>query len=120
MAAPTIDESKPTFGANAVDAAMTQLRSNVTWIIAQLAAQSFIVPGWAATVNGADLSKPDSIELTYGDGRKIKATYTYDGSDNVTGIVVQFDSGSGYETFTNGTATLAYDANDNLTGITWA
>ena len=119
MTAPTIDESKPVFGANAVDAAMTQLRDNVTWIIAQLAAQSLLVPGWNLAVNGADKSKPDSAELTYSDGRKIKAAYSYTG-DNVTTVAVTFDDGGGYAAFVKGTATIAYDSDDNVTGVTWA
>jgi hypothetical protein len=119
MTAPTLDESKPAFGGNPVDADLLQLRNNVTWILAMVAANNFTIPPWAATPAGADLSKPTSVELVHPDGRKIKATFTYTG-DDVTTIVFAFDDTSGYVNFANGTATLSYNASGDWTGTVWS
>jgi len=119
MPAPELDESQPVFGGGPVDDAMDQLRDNVTWIIAMLAAQVFNIPPWAATPSGADLDKPDYVELVHSDGRKIKATYSYTG-DDVTGMVIAFNSGAGYANFINGTATITFNGSGQWTGTTWA
>jgi hypothetical protein len=120
MAAPTLDESKPTFGANAVDAAMTQLRSNITWLVAIGAINAMSIPPWNAVPSGANLDKPDYVELTHAvDSRKVKATFTYTG-DNVTTIVLAFNSGAGYANFAYGTATIAYNGSGQWTGTTWS
>ena len=119
MVAPTVDESEPTFDGTAVDDAMDQTRDNYTYLLSQLAAQSYHVPPWNATPAGADLDKPDSVEMVHSDGRKIKATYSYTG-DNLTQMVIAFDDGGGYVNFVKGTGAISYNGSDQWTGTVWS
>jgi len=120
MAAPTLDETKPLWGSgNQVGPNLTQLRNNVTWLVAMAAINGGNVPLWDATPYGANLSKPDYVEFVHSiDGRKIKATFTYTG-DIVTEIVLAFDDTGGYADFPYGTATITYNGSGEWTGTTW-
>ena len=117
MAAPAINHDEPTFW-SAVDGAQDQIRDNIDWVVIALGNAGIIVPGWAAAPSGADPAKPSRVVLTGPGSRKIRMTYTYTG-DNVTGIDIDYDSGSGYEQVVLGTATLTYDGSGNWTGTTW-
>lgn len=119
MTAPVLDESEPVFGAGPVDDAMDQVRDNVTWLVA-MAALGISVPPWNATPHGADLDKPDYVEVVHAvDGRKVKATMSYTG-DDLTGMVLAFDDTGGYANFAYGTATISFNGSGQWTGTVWS
>lgn len=123
MAAPTLDTAKPVFGANPVDAAMTQLRDNIIHLMTMIMAARFSFPGWAFTPSGADLDEPDYIEgvKNGGSGIKCRFTFTYTAGKVIT-VLYQYDKGlgAGLETFVDGTVTETYNGSDQWTGNTSA
>lgn len=120
MAAPTLVETKPLWGTgNQVAENLTQIRNNTTWLVA-MAALGNAVPPWNAVPSGANLAKPDYVELTHAiDGRKCKATLTWTG-DKVTTMVLSFNDTGGYANFSYGTATITYNGSGQWTGTTWS
>ncbi|KAA9133450.1 hypothetical protein F3N42_03615 [Marinihelvus fidelis] len=121
MAAPTLDTSRPNYDGTGKGVDLDQLRDNITWIIAMLAGGVFILPGWATTASGSDLSEPDYIELVNNDSASLKMKFTFTwSSGNLTQIVCQYDKGlgAGYETFDDGTIAISYDGSGNFSGAT--
>ena len=114
------DPTRPALGAHAFDDDLDAIRENCLFILLTAAANNYQVPGWAFTPSGADLSEPDYIEgvLNGGSGVKVKLTFTWTCGD-LTSTKYEYDDGTGYTTFTDGTVTNTYSG-DDWTGNTSA
>jgi hypothetical protein len=72
--------------------------------------------GWNLAVGGTDLTKPATLTYTNGT-QKLRATITWDASDNPTRIVWDRDYGAGYQRL--GIKTITWSGG-NVSSVTWS
>ena len=125
--------NEPDF-ASAVSDSLSAVRDNWYYLMIAAVNGAVVAPGWTTTISSTsspvNYGQPDALTLTYLDTavspnvtRTIKVAYTWDGSGNVSGMVISYGDGTSSPelvTVTGGTITLTYDGSGNFTGATSA